>query len=259
MKWLRRKLVHPEVSVSEEDGVRYLHLGGEHIQSAMRLDAPHALELDYTRTMMGFLLLHPRPTDCLMVGLGGGSIPKFMHRRMRTVRMRALELNPAVITAARGLFQLPADDIRLKVELGDGARAVHAACGEYDVLFADGFIDGDQVPELVSEEFYVAARRALRSPGILVVNFFGHDRRFVRYLKRIESAFDGRVVCLEARDDGNVIAFALNGLPDSISWEVLGQRAARLESRLGLPFVRYARGMRRMNRWTRKNLLLAPL
>ena len=128
----------------------------------------------------------------------------------------------------------------------------------YDVLFADGFIDGEQVPELVSEDFYAAARRALRSPGVLVVNFFGHDRKFERYLRRLEAAFEGCVVCLEARDDGNVIAFALNGLPQSLAWDELFKRAQRMETRLGLPFTRYARGLKRMNRWTRKELLLAP-
>ena len=256
---MRGRPSHSELSVSEEDGVRYLHLGGEHIQSAMRVDAPHALELDYTRTMMSFLLLHPRPADCLMIGLGGGSIPKFIHRKMRSTRMRAIELNPAVITAARSLFHLPPDDARLQVELGDGARVVHAARARYDVLFADGFVDGEQVAELVSDEFYLAARRALRAPGVLVVNFFGHDRRFERYLKRIESAFDGCGVCLEAREDGNVIALALNGVGERIGWDELGARAVRLEKRLGLPFVSFAKGLRRMNRWTRKDLLLAPV
>lgn len=258
MRWLRGKAASSSLTVSEEDGVRYMHLGGDHIQSAMRLDAPHALELDYTQTMMAFLLFHPRPSECLMVGLGGGSIPKFMHRKFRAARMRVLELNPAVVTAARSLFHLPDDDARLRVEVSDGARAVHVARGRYDVLFADGFIDGEQVPELVSQEFYEAARRALRLPGVLVVNFFGHDRKFERYLRRLEAAFEGCVVCLEARDDGNVIAFALKGMPDSLSWDELFKRAQRLEARLGLPFTRYARGLKRMNRWTRNELLLVP-
>ena len=73
MTWPKKALLYPEVVVSEEEGVRYLHLGGDHIQSAMRIDAPDELELDYTRTTMAFLLFHPRPRECLMVGLGGGS------------------------------------------------------------------------------------------------------------------------------------------------------------------------------------------
>ena len=54
----------------------YLHVGGEAIQSAMRMDDPFALELDYTRCMMAFLLFHPQPRRALMIGLGGGSIAR---------------------------------------------------------------------------------------------------------------------------------------------------------------------------------------
>jgi spermidine synthase len=258
MAWLKKRIRHPEITVSEEDGVRYLHLGGDHIQSAMRIDAPDDLELDYTRTMMAFLLFHPRPRECMMIGLGGGSIPKFIFRRLPGVRTRAVELNPAVITAARSLFNVPDDTARLRIELGDGAAAVHAMSASCDLLFVDGFDDGDQVPALVSDEFYAAAYEALRSPGVLVVNFFGHDRKFNRYLQRIEAAFGECAVCLNAREDGNVIVFALKGAPASITWDELRRSAERLEQKLGLPFASYVSGLRKMNRWTRKALMIAP-
>jgi len=56
--------------VSDARGVRTLHLGGDAIQSAMRLADPYALALDYTRCMMAFLLFHPEPREALMIGLG---------------------------------------------------------------------------------------------------------------------------------------------------------------------------------------------
>jgi spermidine synthase len=253
-----RKAKRPDLVVSEERGVRHLHVGGEAIQSAMRLDDPFALELDYTRCMMAFLLFHPRPKDCLMVGLGGGSIPKFLYRRMPGVRTRVVELSQPVITTARSLFNVPADCTRLRVELGDGVKAVHAADADCDLLFVDGFDDGDQIPDLVSEEFYAAAYRALGDRGVMVVNFFGHDRKFDRYLKRIEAAFSGCVVCLDAREDGNVIAFGLKGCPTSIPWLELRRCAAKLEEKLGLPFDSFVSGLRKHNRWTRGALLLSP-
>lgn len=258
MSWLKKLSRHPEIVVSEEDGVRYLHLGGDHIQSAMRIDAPDDLELDYTRTMMAFLLFNPRPRDCLMVGLGGGSIPKFLFRRLTGVRTRVVELNPAVITAARALFNVPDDSARLRVELGDGASVVHAMQAGCDLLFVDGFDDGDQVPALVSDAFYAAAFHALRPHGVLVLNFFGHDKRFERYLKRVEAAFGECVICLNAREDGNIIVFALKGGPRSIAWDELRRSAERLEQKLGLPFPGYVSGLRKMNRWTRQVLLIAP-
>lgn len=41
------------------------------IQSRMRLDDPTALDLDYSRAMMAFLLMQPQPESILMIGLGG--------------------------------------------------------------------------------------------------------------------------------------------------------------------------------------------
>ncbi|MEW6690321.1 MAG: spermidine synthase, partial [Pseudomonadota bacterium] len=76
---LPRARYRPALVVSEERGVRHLHIGGEAIQSAMRLADPWALELEYTRCMLTFLLFHPAPRRALMIGLGGGSLAKFFH------------------------------------------------------------------------------------------------------------------------------------------------------------------------------------
>src|SRR5512141_2942589 len=123
-----RKAKRPDLVVSEERGVRHLHVGGEAIQSAMRLDDPFALELDYTRCMMAFLLFHPRPRRSLMIGLGGGSLAKFFHRNLAGLRTLAVEYDERVIATARGLFHVPANDTRLTVEHGDGVEALSPEC-----------------------------------------------------------------------------------------------------------------------------------
>ena len=66
---MRRRPQDPrsDIAVTDARGVRTLHVGGEAIQSAMRIDDPFALALDYTRCMMAFLLFHPRPRQALMI------------------------------------------------------------------------------------------------------------------------------------------------------------------------------------------------
>src|SRR6185436_1620162 len=114
----------PSIAVSESRGVRTLHVGGEAIQSSMRLEDPYALALDYTRCMMGFLLFHPEPREALMIGLGGGSLAKFFHRNFKKTAVRVVELDERVVVAARTHFALPPDDARLRVEIADGAEAL---------------------------------------------------------------------------------------------------------------------------------------
>lgn len=251
---LRRLRRVPPLAVSDARGLRSLHIGGEAIQSAMRIDDPDALALDYTRCMMAFLLFHAEPREVLMIGLGGGSLAKFFHRRLRASRVRVVELDARVLAAARAHFALPPDDARLHVEIGDGAHALAPEC--CDVLLVDAFDDGEQVPRLASQPFYDAAYLSLAEPGVLVANLMGDDPRLERYLARLERAFDGAVLCLPALSDPNVIAFALKGAPPRLAWTVLRTRAQRLEARFGLPFVRYVAALRRMSRRGSEDLII---
>jgi spermidine synthase len=234
--------------------VRTLHVGGEAIQSAMRLADPYALALDYTRCMMAFLLFHPEPREVLMIGLGGGSLAKFFYKKLRGTRIRVVELDRRIVHAARTQFSLPPDDDRLRVEVGDGVEALSPEC--CDVLVIDAFEDELHVPELASAEFYDGAFLALREPGALVVNFMNDDPKFDQTVQRLERAFGGAVVLMPALYDPNILGFALKGGPGAIAWSALRERAQQLEARLDLPFTRYVSRLRAMNRCTAADLII---
>jgi spermidine synthase len=244
------------IAVSDARGVRSLHVGGEAIQSAMKLGDPFALALDYTRCMMGFLLFHPEPRQALLIGLGGGSLAKFFHRNFKRTSVRVVELDERVVAAARTHFLLPPDGERLRVEIGDGAEALSPEC--CDVLVVDAYHDEEHVPTLASTEFYDAAYLALAEQGAMVVNFMDDDRLFSQYLLRMEAAFGGHVIAMKALYDPNIVVIALKGLPARIGWDVLRDRAARLEARLDLPFTRYVPRLRSMNQATQHELLVGP-
>ncbi|MDQ5850417.1 MAG: spermidine synthase [Pseudomonadota bacterium] len=244
----------PTIAVSDARGIRSLHVGGEAIQSAMRIGDPFALALDYTRCMMAFLLLHPAPREALMIGLGGGSLAKFFHKHLRKTSVRIVELDARVVVAARAHFELPPDDGRLAVEVGDGAEALAPEC--CDLLMVDAYHDEAHVPKLASAEFYDAAWLALAEPGAMVVNYMDDDPKFDDYLKRLEQAFGGAVLAMPALYDPNVIAFAFKGLAPRVEWEELRRRAQQLESRLGLPFPRYVSRLRSMNRSSARELII---
>lgn len=236
------------VAVSEEGGVRYLHIGGDAIQSAMRLSAPDHLELHYNRAMMGFLLFRPDPRAVLMVGMGGGSMARFLHRSYLRCKVTAVELNPDVVAAARRHFDLPADGPRFTTVLDDGAAWVAANPGKADVLLLDAFDDGRQVPALCSEAFYRTAFAALPESGILVQNFMSDDDRVDIYAERIEQAFGRPPTLLAAADRVNTILFAFRGGPQRIAWSVLEKRAKALQDQFGLPGNHYLASLKRLNK-----------
>ena len=239
------------ITVSESWGVRSLHVGGDAIQSSMRLDDPYALALDYTRCMMAFLLFHPQPRQALMIGLGGASLPKFFHKNLKKTKVRVVELDPRVVAIARERFALPRD---IEVEIGDGAEALAPQC--CDVLVIDAYHDELHVPELASAAFYDAAWLALDEPGVLVENFKNDDPKLDQHLQRLERSFGGAVLAMPALYDPNVVAFALKGVEKSVDWTTLRSRAEKLEARYKLPFRRYVAKLRDMNRCTPEALLI---
>lgn len=257
-RWRVHKTVSEDfcVEVSERAGVRALHLGSRTVQSAMRLAAPDDLELPYTRSMMGFLLFRPDPRHVLMIGLGGGSLAKFVYRKMPDTKVVAVELSSQVVAAARTHFFLPSDDARLQVEIGDGGAyvATHPACA--DVLLVDAFDGVSLAPPLATGLFYADCRRALTENGILSVNLWGSDKRFNEYLACISSAFDGRVLCLPAERHGNIVVFAFARLSSPLRWDHLNARAGELERSYGLEFLRFVDALRGLNLHTDKHLLL---
>jgi len=246
----------PALTVSEERGVSHLHVGGEAIQSAMRLEDPYALELDYTRCMMAFLLFHPQPRRALMIGLGGGSLAKFFHRRLAGLRTHVVEYDERVIATARALFHVPDDDARLRIEHGDGVDALAPEC--CDLLVVDGFEDEATPSALVSQAFFDAAWCALEEPGAFVMNVMDDDRHFDRPLQRLERAFGGAVLAFQSLRDPNVVVLGLKGAPAAVEWTVLRARADALEGKYGLPFARMVERMRTMNRWTTDVLHVVP-
>ncbi len=243
----RRRPEHIAVEISERNGVRYLHLGGPAVQSAMRVKDPYALELEYTRAMLGFLLFHREPRDIALIGLGGGSLAKYIHRHLPESRLTALEINPEVVAAARAYFLLPQDNERLAVVTGDGAAFVHENPDSQDVLLVDGYDAKRIVDALASPEFYRACKTMLRPGGVAVFNLWGSDEYFPRYYDRLARAFGEHVLQLPAEKKGNVIVFAFRKPLPKVELEPLMREAHRLEAELGLGFEAFINRMRNWN------------
>ena len=84
------------------------------IQSQLCLDEPDRLQLGYTRTLLGFLLFVQQPRNILMIGLGGGSLPRYCYNALPDAQLAVVEINADVI-ALRDTFMVPQDNERIIV------------------------------------------------------------------------------------------------------------------------------------------------
>ncbi len=241
LKFGKRRAAGDGLEVTEERGLRTLHLGSRAIQSRMRVSRPWDLELAYTRAMMGFLMFNSTPQEVLMIGLGGGSLAKFIRKQRPQTRITAVEIDPQVIAAARTHFELPSNDATLDVIEADGALYVRQHPGSADVVLLDGFDAGNQVEALATQTFYAACRRVLRPGGVLVVNLWGRDREFAEYFARLTRAFDGEVGWISVQNKTNMIVFAFTEPGAAARLDAARPQLADLSKRYGLDLRGFAR------------------
>lgn len=201
---------HVKPFVSETLGSKSLLFSLAAVQSSMNLMQPDALVLEYTQTMMGFLMFNPRPDSIAMIGLGGGSLAKFCYRYLPDTHIVAVEINPHVL-ALRDDFLIPKDNHRFTVIQGDGALFLRCPPKRYDVLLLDGFEPGGMPSRLCSQRFYEHCHEALHPNGILVANLHTLHPHFDVYLGRIKNVFKDSVLVVEESEPGNTTVFAGKG------------------------------------------------
>ena len=224
------------VDVSEMDGVRSLYLGSETVQSAMRVKAPYELELAYSRGMMMFLLFMKQPKDLLMIGLGGGSIPKYIHHFLPEMQTRVVEINPRIIQ-------------------GDGVVYLQENNGTADVLLLDIFDSQGVPPEIYNQAFFDTCEASLILDGMMAVNLWGSDKNFDIYLQRIEQSFHDRVLVLRTGRPGNIVVFGFKRPPRDLRWSTLRVRAKALQEHHKIEFLEFVEKLKDENLSTTNRLL----
>jgi len=225
------------IDISEEAGVRYLHFGSDWIQGAMRIARPWSLELDYTREMMAALILRPDsawPRNVLQIGLGAASLTKFFYRHRPQSKLTVIEIEPAVVAAARAYFKLPEESAQLRIEIADGVEWLANSRKTFDLIMVDGFDEDARPGALDTQPFYEVCRAHLRGDGLLAVNLLSRARGFGASVGRIGAAFDGRAMVFPSCDHGNAIAFAAVGDPIDLPLADLKESAQALKKKTGL-------------------------
>jgi spermidine synthase len=232
---LEKKSPYVSVYVSEdEDGLRVLRFerfGAR--QSVVKLGDPEHLELPYARVIPVGLVFVEQPQSALVIGLGGGTIPSFLRKHYRAMRIDVVDIDPVVVEVAKSHFGFREDE-RMHAHVEDGRRFVEQAKERYDLIFLDGF-GTDSVPaHLTTREFLAAVKSILRPRGVVVGNLWGRDvnRMYDSMVKTYRSVYEN-IRIIDVIGSGNKILIASSGAPE-ISHRELVRRAQEVSRRLRL-------------------------
>ena len=226
------------IQIFDDGDKRYLSFGSHCEQSCVSKSDPNALIYEYTQAMM-LALLFQRPQHVTVMGLGGGSLVKFLYHKLIDVHITAVELRPAVVEIAHAFFQLPKDQ-RIEIcQLDAGNYLPQATSASTDIIFCDMFDAFDIDPQQTESWFMQQCHRVLSDEGWLVVNYHQTD---TQQLRRISSCFAEVYFCRVST--GNLVMLA--GKKDSgLDKLQLKERAAAMTDTLGISLAAYLRRMGR--------------
>ncbi len=215
-----KKSPFSKVSVRENDqGLRQLVFDdAAAVQSAVNINRPDELILSYAKHEMTILPLVEKPQRILIVGLGGGSMPRFIHRLLPDVRVDNVEIDPVVVEAATKFFFFKEDE-RMKVHVGDGRKFIEDSKDKYDIIYLDAF-GPDFIPySLATAEFLKSVKSHLADGGVVASNLWADEPTYPSMIKTYESVFPELHV-IRCRLSGNVIVLACGAKAnlDSAQW-----------------------------------------
>lgn len=239
------------IEVVENNGERALHFGSPARQSSMLIADPNRLHSFYARAMMALLLFNDNPRDVLMIGLGGGTIAKFMLHQFPDCRLKVVEFRGSVLKVARSHFGLPFNP-RLKIKIGCGADHVRHQSRElseiHDLIMVDAYDDSGMAPEVGSERFFDDCRNLLKKDGVLVINLWGTDKPMFQQVSwHLGRIFNWRMLYLPVRNRGNIIGFAFGENFPKPQFKSLIAKANDLERQYQLEFPVFLQDFKRNN------------
>lgn len=163
---------------------------GRVLQSCMRIDDPTRLVLPYTQAFAATLAVPDQVRRLLMIGLGGGSLVRWVQRYRPELAQDVVDINPVVIEVAREWFGVRPGP-RVQVFTADGREHLARETTRYDLIWLDAFGPEDVPYAFTTVEFFQLVRSRLAEGGAVVVNIWAPaiNRAYHAQVRAVQEVF----------------------------------------------------------------------
>ena len=195
-----------KIQVWEKHDRREMRFGNHIMQSVFSRINPNHLVLPYSRFMLLGLIFCPEPKSALHLGLGGGSIPRWLHNNFPGLQQTVVENNSSVIEVAKRFFEFPVDE-RINVIHEGAEKIISKLESKFDLIFLDAFGEYGAPEEVTNTLFLKELSRCLNPGGWLVGNLWTVLGDFFERRRLWQSTFN-QLLQARANEKGNIILYA---------------------------------------------------
>jgi len=186
------------IRVVEEYPIRKLVFGTgiSQDQSAINLEKPHIHIFDYSIMAMHSVLFVAEPKNIMVIGLGGGVIPKQMAHYFPSANIDVVEIDPKILDIAKEYFYFE-EKGNIKVHIGDAFKVIDNLNRKYDVVILDAF-NTNYIPfHLMSIEFLRKVYNSMDDKGVVSINVCNIHPSFSSHLKTVKTAFGSNLYYMD--------------------------------------------------------------
>jgi len=209
------------------------------VQSQVNLNDLRQHRLEYTSLAFCGLLYEPEPQRMLVLGLGGGVIPREIRHYLPALEIDVAEIDPEIPLIAKQFFGFREDD-KLRVHIDDGRMFIKKQLRldpvpKYDLIILDAF-NSDYIPfHLMTKEFLEEVKGILAEDGVVIANVFYANRLFDAELKTFLAVFGRCQVFLGANSTNAMLVSPGPSCPTLTVREAV-ERAKTLQRKHELAF-----------------------
>ena len=171
----------------------------------------------------------------LLIGLGGGSLPMFIHSHFSQIHLTVVELDPDIVEVAKNWFDFQESE-RMKLVIGDGLQFIEETSSstpnssKYDMVIFD--VDSKDAskalscppPQFVEEKTLMGVKSILNPGGLFILNLVCFDKEVKQehvhtiqqalpqaYLIDIENEVNEVIICKNSETHEDIVNFVKDG------------------------------------------------
>ncbi|CAF3184939.1 unnamed protein product [Rotaria socialis] len=177
-----------------------------------RVDYPF---VEYIQLMIISLTYYPFLLDnknILVIGLGGGTLPRAIRKLYPTCSITIIEIDPLVDEMAKKYFYFK-EDSNMKVIINDGRKFLKSLLNSinYDIILLDAYDSMSGLPShMKTQEFFLELKYLLNpNGGLFIVNLVCIYQSYINVRLTIDSVFgQNNIITFRSTDFVNMIVVA---------------------------------------------------
>jgi spermidine synthase len=216
------------VEIVDAGDHRSLYFGGDILQSRVSLVTPDVLLLSYTQYMMSALLIQPEPQRVLLIGIGAGTLVRFLHHHFPHCAIDAVDHSRRIISMAIRYFHMPnKDPIALHCSDGYAFLAARKLPMSYDLILVDAFDEEGMSKTIYTGDFFRLCLESLTPEGVLSCNLWSGVPEELMEVKNGIQRYATSHLYLPVPNRGNIVALAFN---TPVPWKKINRPENEIDS-----------------------------